>query len=209
MSWSLELSVVMLLGMSLASWLFVNKQGYKYALVYTLFSLIVYTERSLFFNTAPILLLILFLLNPKEIKGALIFGVTLMTVSAVAAAYSLTQERYDVFLVRDIASGMSIASAGMFLLPSHKDYSSALTLTLFSACFYSYANPLSPLIQVSLPFACLSLIPYLGMTVINNHFEGSFAHIYLTKALRALAKRLKISDKSKKTLIALQTFKPR
>jgi len=207
MNWNLDLAALMLLGLSLASWLFVNRQGYKFVLVYTLFSLAIYIDIDLFLYLVPLLLLLIFYLNPTEIRGVLILGVTLVTIAAVTSITTLADGSYNVFLVRDLTSGTSIATASLLILPKHRDYALALTFGLFAIFFYSFANQYSPFLRVSLPFACLSLLPYLGMTVIGKHFEGSLAHRYLTKALKKLAIRLKVGGKSKYTGMVLEVLR--
>lgn len=207
MRWDLNLAVIMLLGFSLATWLFVNKEGYKHVGIYTAFALCLYFRQDAFFNIVPLFLLTILLFNPTEIRGSLIFVATLMTITTVTSVTALVQGDYNMFFLRDLTSGSSFIAASIFIFPKHKDYSLALTFTLFAMFFYSYGNPYSPFIQIAWPFACLSLIPYLGMTVIHNHFEGSIAHKYMTKALKHMAKKLKIKDKSKSTTLALAIFK--
>jgi len=211
MSWDLSLSITILTGFSLSTWLFVNKEGYKHALIYTLFCIVLYFNESLFMNIAPIFLLVILLLNPTEIKGSLIFALVLVALSAtnssVAIAQTYSGNVQDVFLLRDLTAGTSAITAMVFVLPTHKDYPISLTFCLFAICFYSYANPYSPLVQVAFPFACLSLIPYLCMTVINNYSEGSIAYRLQLRILRTIARRLKIKDKSKYSTLAVAILK--
>jgi len=209
MNWNLELAIWMLLGFSLGSWLFVNKQGYKYVLVYTLFSVIIYLDNDSFLYAVPLLLLLIFYLNLTEIRGVLIFGVILMTIAAVISITTFADKSYNMFLVRDMSSGASVTVAALFLIPKHKDISIAITFGMFALFFYSYSNPLSSstMATISLPFACLSLLPYLGMTVIGKHFEGSFAHRQLTRLLKKLAIRLKVGGKSKYTGMVLEVLR--
>lgn len=219
MSWNMELASGLLLGMSLGSLLFVSKKGLKQPLMYCAFAGMLQYENTMFFNAAPIFLLILFLFRDKEIRRGAYLSVLLMTCVAAGSCWSLANgnwaetddfHRYMLWL-RNGTSFSSIATAGILFLPSpnYRDIPFASTLVLFTMAFYSYANPYSPIVQAAWPLACLSLIPYLYMTTLTNHFEGSFAHIYLTKALRHIAKRLKVGGDSKYTGFVLQVLKLR
>jgi len=182
----------MFLGFSFASFLFVNKRGMKHVFIYASFAIVLYLRRDLLFNFAPMFLLLLFLLNHLEIKKVLILGVVLLSISSVVASVSFAQGNPQMFLVRDLVSGTTIITAGLLLPKSHKDYALAATLGLFAIFFYSYANLSSPLVQVSMPFACLSLLPYLYFSVIRRYFEGSLAYRATGRVLRFMVKRFNL-----------------
>lgn len=207
MNWDLELAAKMLVGFSLASLLVVNLKGFKYTVLYIVFAYLIHYQNDHFFNYVQLFLVILLLLNPTEIRGSLIFALLIMTISAIITMIWATTQAFDLFIVRDLTAVSALITSVIFLIPKHKDYSLSITLALFSIFFYSYANQYSPFARVSWPFACLSLLPYLGMTVIGKHFEGSIAHKLLTKLLKVIAHKIKVGGDSRKTMIVHQIIK--
>jgi len=218
MEWNLTLAINILLWTSLASWFFANKEGMKFSLVYTIFSLTLYAREDSFLNAVSMFLFLILLINKTEIRGALIIAITLLAISATNSSVALAQALstppvpMDIFEIRNLTVASAMVTSSIFVLPRHKNYLITLTLLSFSLFFYSYSNPhniFAMLNAVSFPFACLSFIPYLVLTIFNNHFEGSFTYHYLTKALKVIAKRLKDESSSKYAGLALQILKLR
>jgi len=196
MNWNLSLAINILLGASIALILITNRSGLKYILLYVMFALRLHYEIGDMVYITSLFLLLLVLIDEVEIRGLIILGIVSLTASAVYGIVSLVSiytenpAQPDIIAIKNYTVYSTIIVGLVYLLPKHRNILLGCTLIIFSVFFYSYFNsaiPFKYLRPVSFPFACLSLIPYLGVTIIGKHYEGSLAQRFVIWSKRRTA----------------------
>lgn len=198
MYWNLSLAINILLASSIAMLLATNKKGLLCVALYVAFSYRLNTVETNIIYIASIFIYTLVFQSKVEIRGMLIGAITLMTISTtyaficLARVYGPSSVPPDIFLLRDLTAFSALFTGLVYLIPKHRHTALAYTLIVFAIFFYSYSNPIFPfkyLRVVSHPFAVLSLLPYLGITIITHHYNGSLIQRFVRWSKKSRANK--------------------
>jgi len=177
--WNLEVAIKIFAGLSFVALLLINRKGLRQLIWYSLFAVIIWYDRQLFYQSVSVLLTLLVIFRNGKITSALAFSALLLGASTIIGLSPYIY-KWSYFLI--YKESLSIACIGSMIIlatEGKRNYVFIAQLFIFNIFWTAYAQPNNPLIQISMPMACLSLLLYPYMYVITVRFKGSIAYIII------------------------------
>jgi len=175
--WNLEVAIKIFAGLSIVALLLINKRGLRQLVWYSIFAAVILYDRQLWYQSVSMLLTLLVIFRNGKITPALALSALLLGISAIIGLSYFIYE-WNYFMV--YKESLSIACIGSMIIlatEGKRNYVFIAQLFIFNIFWSAYASPGNPLIQISMPMACLSLLLYPYMYVITVRFKGSIIYI--------------------------------
>jgi len=177
--WNLEVATKIFGVLSFVALLLINKRGLRQLIWYSLFAIVIWYDRQLWWQAVSVLLTLLVVFRNGKITPALAFSALLLGTSSLIGLSSLIY-KWNYFLIyKESLSIACLASAVILATEGKRNYVFIAQLFIFNIFWSAYASPGNPLVNISMPMACLSLLLYPYMYVITVRFKGSIAYIII------------------------------